>query len=244
MAYQHASARRHLRRAARSSAVLGLSAVAAAAFSLSAAAKPIEPVQPAATAVFVQRGAVAQTAERTTYTVRLGDTLSGIAARAGLDSWRPIFDANRNIVSNPDLIYPGQRLVIPAKGEVVKPLYRATAQATAHPASHTWTRTRRSTPTRHRTSQAARVAQPRASAAGGSVWDRLAQCESGGNWSTNTGNGFYGGLQFAAGTWQAVGGSGMPHQASRETQIAMAQRVLARQGWGAWPSCSAKLGLR
>jgi resuscitation-promoting factor RpfB len=77
----------------------------------------------------------------------------------------------------------------------------------------------------------------------GSVWDRLAECESGGNWSINTGNGFYGGLQFSLSTWRAYGGTGMPHEASREEQIAVAERVQAGQGWGAWPACTAKLGI-
>ncbi len=82
-----------------------------------------------------------------------------------------------------------------------------------------------------------------ANAASGSTWDALAQCESGGNWAINTGNGYYGGLQFTLGTWQANGGSGNPAAASRSAQIAVAERVLASQGWGAWPACSAKLGL-
>jgi resuscitation-promoting factor RpfB len=82
------------------------------------------------------------------------------------------------------------------------------------------------------------------STGGNSVWDRLAQCESGGNWSINTGNGFYGGLQFTASTWRAMGGSGLPHQASRETQIAVAKKLQARAGWGQWPGCTSKLGLR
>ena len=82
------------------------------------------------------------------------------------------------------------------------------------------------------------------SVASGSVWDRLAQCESGGNWSINTGNGFYGGLQFTPSTWRGYGGAGMPHQASREQQIAVAKKVQAGQGWGAWPACTAKLGIR
>ncbi|GAA1958114.1 hypothetical protein GCM10009798_17110 [Nocardioides panacihumi] len=78
----------------------------------------------------------------------------------------------------------------------------------------------------------------------GSVWDRLAGCESGGNWHTNTGNGYYGGLQFNIGTWQANGGSGRPDQASREQQIAVATRVRdASGGYGAWPACAASLGL-
>jgi len=77
----------------------------------------------------------------------------------------------------------------------------------------------------------------------GSIWDSLAQCESGGNWAIATGNGFYGGLQFTLQSWQAVGGSGMPNQASREEQIARGQALQAIQGWGAWPGCAAKLGL-
>jgi LysM repeat protein len=85
---------------------------------------------------------------------------------------------------------------------------------------------------------------PTASADPGSAWDRLAQCESGGNWAINTGNGFSGGLQFTSGTWRAFGGTGVAHHASREEQIVVAERVLAKQGWRAWPACSRKLGLR
>jgi hypothetical protein len=79
--------------------------------------------------------------------------------------------------------------------------------------------------------------------AGDSVWDQLAECESGGNWSINTGNGYYGGLQFSESSWHAVGGSGLPHQHSREEQIKRGKILQSQQGWGAWPSCSAKLGL-
>jgi resuscitation-promoting factor RpfB len=76
------------------------------------------------------------------------------------------------------------------------------------------------------------------------VWDRLAECESGGNWHINTGNGYYGGLQFSLGTWRAYGGTGLPSQHSRETQIAIATKLRnAQGGYGAWPACSAKLGL-
>ncbi|NLC98918.1 MAG: DUF348 domain-containing protein [Actinomycetales bacterium] len=77
-----------------------------------------------------------------------------------------------------------------------------------------------------------------------SVWDRLAKCESGGNWATNTGNGYYGGVQFSASTWRSVGGSGLPHQHSREEQIKRGKILQARAGWGQWPSCTRKLGLR
>ena len=81
-------------------------------------------------------------------------------------------------------------------------------------------------------------------AGGSTVWDQLAQCEAGGNWATNTGNGYYGGLQFSLGTWQANGGSGLPSNASRLTQIAIATKVRnASGGYGAWPACAASLGL-
>lgn len=83
-----------------------------------------------------------------------------------------------------------------------------------------------------------------ADAAPASIWDKIAQCESGGNWAINTGNGFSGGLQFTASTWRSFGGTGRAHQASRAQQIAVAERVLASQGWKAWPACSRKLGLR
>ena len=76
-----------------------------------------------------------------------------------------------------------------------------------------------------------------------STWDSLAQCESGGNWATNTGNGYTGGLQFSASTWAAHGGTGSAANASREQQIAVAEKVQASQGWSAWPACAAKLGL-
>jgi uncharacterized protein YabE (DUF348 family) len=75
------------------------------------------------------------------------------------------------------------------------------------------------------------------------VWDAIAECESGGNWAANTGNGYYGGLQFNLGTWQSYGGSGMPHENSREQQIAVAERVRdAEGGYGAWPHCGAQFG--
>lgn len=75
-------------------------------------------------------------------------------------------------------------------------------------------------------------------------WVALAQCESGGNWSINTGNGYYGGLQFALGSWRAVGGVGRPDQASAAEQMLRAEILLDEQGWGAWPYCARKLGLR
>jgi resuscitation-promoting factor RpfB len=81
-------------------------------------------------------------------------------------------------------------------------------------------------------------------ASGNTVWDQLAECESGGNWAINSGNGYYGGLQFSLSTWQAYGGTGYPHENSRETQIMIAERVRdATGGYGSWPACAAELGL-
>ncbi len=79
-----------------------------------------------------------------------------------------------------------------------------------------------------------------------SVWDEVAQCESGGDWSINTGNGYYGGLQFSNSTWKAYGGTAYAPRAdlaSREQQIAIAKKTLAGQGPGAWPVCGRRAGL-
>ncbi|MBW4716747.1 LysM peptidoglycan-binding domain-containing protein [Saccharothrix obliqua] len=82
------------------------------------------------------------------------------------------------------------------------------------------------------------VASGAATAEPGLDWDAVARCESGGDWSISTGNGYYGGLQFAPGTWRANGGEGMPHEATREEQIRVAENVLESQGPGAWPNCA------
>ena len=82
--------------------------------------------------------------------------------------------------------------------------------------------------------------------AGTSVWDDLARCESGGNWAANTGNGYYGGLQFSHGTWHGYGGGEFaeyPHEATREEQILVAERLRAARGYQPWPACRVKLGL-
>ena len=117
----------------------------------------------------------------------------------------------------------------------------------------------RATPPRRRTARraatgvsvAAALAAPlatagTANAATDSTWNQLAQCESGGDWQINTGNGYYGGLQFSDSTWDAFGGeryASTADQATREQQIAIAEKVLDAQGWGAWPACSSELGL-
>ncbi|WP_042403505.1 transglycosylase family protein [Streptacidiphilus carbonis] len=90
------------------------------------------------------------------------------------------------------------------------------------------------------------IAATSASAASVSTWDKVASCESGGDWSINTGNGYYGGLQFSASTWSAYGGSQYASTADHATkgqQISIAEKVLASQGPGAWPVCGPKAGL-
>jgi LysM repeat protein len=221
----------HLGRAARLSAVTGLgAAVLVSAFALPATAEPVDAVQRGQTKII----AATTDKQRKKVTVKQGDSLSKIAKKAKLSSWRPIWDLNKKI-HHPNLIHPGQKLLLPVKGEKVKhrplPALAVTravsTERSAAPAS-----------------SSGRATVTRSASAGGSVWDRLAQCESGGNWGINTGNGYSGGLQFAQGTWAANGGSGSAHNASRAEQIRVAERVRASQGWGAWPACSSRLGLR
>jgi LysM repeat protein len=168
-------------------------------------------------------------------TVQPGDYLEKIATANQTTSLR-IYYANTDI-ANPDLIYPNEQVRIPTADESLTPREVPVNQQIATP-----------TPAQASTEAApAPRPAPKATAnfapGDGSVWDHLAACESGGNWAINTGNGFYGGLQFTLSTWQSLGGSGLPSDASREEQIARAEALQARSGWGQWPACSAKLGL-
>ncbi len=164
--------------------------------------------------------------------VKAGDYLEKIASE-NKTTYPRLYDANTQI-SDPNLIYPGDKLRIPRGDEVLasRTAVEPQPQTVAKPA-------KKKTTTSY---QPQAVAAP--AIADGSVWDAIARCESGGNWAINTGNGYYGGLQFTLGSWQAVGGIGYPHQASREEQITRGKLLQARQGWGAWPACTSKLGLR
>lgn len=168
-----------------------------------------------------------------------GDTLQEIA-KENSTTYPRMFYANKQL-KDPDIIYPGQRLRVPDGKEKLskRPLGESVAVAQ---------KVTRTTYKQYRTySQSASSSSNRVAAASnvsGGVWDRLAACESGGNWSINTGNGYYGGLQFTQSSWRAVGGSGSPNNASKSEQIARAKMLQARQGWGAWPACTAKMGLR
>lgn len=177
-----------------------------------------------------------------TVTVQDGDYLAKIAADHNTTYLR-LYYANTN-VTNPDLIFPGDTLRIPADSETLTARELVSSapveikqEVAANPAADTQPVAAAATPT----PRPVAVAAP--SIGDGSVWDRIAACESGGNWAINTGNGFYGGLQFTLSSWQAVGGTGYPNQASREEQIARGVMLQARQGWGAWPVCSTRAGV-
>lgn len=175
--------------------------------------------------------------------VQPGDSLTKIAANHETTYVR-LFNANESI-KDPDLIYPGDEVRIPKPDEQLPE--RPLPVETPAPVPAAKQTVKQSQPATNKV-QAAKprpaVSAPAPAVASGGVWDRLAQCEAGGNWSINTGNGYYGGLQFTLSSWRAVGGSGYPHQASKSEQIARGEKLLAIQGWGAWPACTKKLGLR
>ena len=159
-----------------------------------------------------------------------GDTLSKIADEHST-TYQRLFYANPDI-SNPNIIVPGQKIRIPFGDEV---LAERALPVEAPVASHTYTAPARA------------AAQATPVVADGSVWDALARCESGGNWAINTGNGYYGGLQFNYSTWLSNGGGAYAERAdlaTREQQIDIASRLQAARGWSPWPACSSSLGLR
>lgn len=174
------------------------------------------------------------------YTVQQGDSLSTVAAHTygKAADWPAVWWVNRHQVANPNLIAAGQRLRLPASGQV--PAWMARAAQAAIPAPPPG-------PAAVSIPQASPAAAAPVSAAapassGGANWSAIAACESTGNWSANTGNGFYGGLQFTEQTWLGYGGgqyASSANLATKAQQIAVAERVLAGQGIGAWPVCGA-----
>ena len=174
------------------------------------------------------------------YTVRPGDTLSDIARQeyGSRADWPALWWTNRHNISNPDAIVAGQKLRLstwhPHKAWLQRAAMAAAGPVLAAPPSS-------QSPSSLPVATSSTSSYPSYSS-GGVNWDAIAACESGGNWGTSTGNGFYGGLQFSQGTWDAYGGSQYASSASgasRSQQIAVAQRVLAGQGIGAWPVCGA-----
>jgi LysM repeat protein len=206
-------------------AAIALAGIFAAAFSMPAHAQATNkvavapPTPPAVVAVIV--------------IVNPGDNLS-VIAEAHQTTYARLFDANVQI-TDPNIIHPGDQLRIPTADEqlAVRPLPADAPIATQ--------------PVAAATAVTAPAKSYVSTPASGDVWDQIARCEAGGNWAINTGNGYYGGLQFTLGTWANHGGGAYAPRAdlaTREQQIDIAQRVLATQGWGAWPACTAKLGLR
>lgn len=183
----------------------------------SVASAPAQPVAPASVTV----------------TVQSGDTLSAIA-ELHETTYVKLFQANESIV-NPDIINPGDVVRVPAADEVLPDRQLPTAPVIVQQSAR---------PVTYNSASMQQIQNSAPAVASGSAWDQLAACESGGNWAINTGNGYYGGLQFTLATWRGVGGTGYPNQNSREEQIARAEILLARSGWGQWPACTAKLGLR
>jgi nucleoid-associated protein YgaU len=176
------------------------------------------------------------------YTIRPGDTLSAIAARAygSAADWPAIWWANRRQAPDPDMITTGQRLALPSSHQVPPWLARAAlaAAAAARPAPAAPAGAAPADP-----AAAAQASSPAPASSGGVNWSAIAACESGGNWAASTGNGFYGGLQFTEQTWLANGGGRYASSANLATpaqQVAVAQNVLASQGIGAWPACGAR----
>jgi len=171
------------------------------------------------------------------YTVKPGDTLSEIARHVygSRADWPALWWTNRHKVANPDAIVAGQRLRLSTWHPRKAWIERAARSASTPPAPAASAQQPSSLPV---------VTSSYPSYSGGGVnWDAIAACESGGNWGTSTGNGFSGGLQFSQGTWDAYGGgryASTAAGASRSQQIAVAQRVLAGQGIGAWPVCGAR----
>jgi LysM repeat protein len=175
--------------------------------------------------------------------VESGETLADIAGSYDhVASWRSLAEANADVISDPDLLIPGQVLMLtgaedaPAAPEA--PPEQAAPEADPEPEPQA------EPEPEAQTESEPDPAPEQSTATDAGVWDRLAQCESNGDWSANTGNGFYGGLQFEQSSWEWVGGSGMPHEASKQEQINRAEILLDRQGWDAWPACSDQLGLR
>jgi hypothetical protein len=181
------------------------------------------------------------------YTVQPGDSLSTIAAHTygNAADWPAVWWVNRHQMANPNLIAAGEQLRLPTSGQV--PTWMAHAAQAAIPASAPAPAAvsvpQASAPAAASVSTAAPASSTAAPASsGGANWSAIASCESGGNWSANTGNGFYGGLQFTEQTWLGYGGgqyASAANQATEAQQITVAERVLAGQGIGAWPVCGA-----
>jgi LysM repeat protein len=168
-------------------------------------------------------------AEPKVHVVAAGDSLSTIATAEQLDSWRPLWNANTDL-QNPDLIYEGQKLTVPQGPTEDRPVPEAAVAPVA--AVQTTTPVRASAATQ----SSYRAATTNYAAGSPGVFERIRMRESGGNYATNTGNGYYGAYQFTLGTWRGVGGSGLPSDASPAEQDMRAQMLYNQRGCSPWPN--------
>lgn len=180
------------------------------------------------------------------YRVRSGDTLSRIAKRTygHANRWPALWWVNRHRVHNPNSLRAGQWLHV-SRWHPRTPLWLRHKSLAAIPKPKPAPVHHATVVVRHHSDPAPAPVQD-TSYVSGSIWDCIAKYESGGNWSINTGNGYYGGLQFTEQTWLGYGGGAYASRAdlaSPSDQIAVAQKVQASQGWGAWPVTSVKCGV-
>jgi hypothetical protein len=132
--------------------------------------------------------------------------------------------------------------VVPTTTAAPAPVVSAAPVTTAAPATTTTTAAPTTTTTAPKPTTTTTAAPALGDPDATRTWDALADCESGGDWDKDTGNGYYGGLQFSQASWENVGGEGLPSEASKATQIEMGKRLQGRQGWAAWPTCARELG--
>lgn len=182
----------------------------------------------------------------TTYQVAEGDHLVAIAEEHDLDSWVVLYAVNHEDIDHPDVILIGQELDIPASPDQVDVDAVDIPSDTSLPEPDGDEGSAGAASEEAQPTSGSSHSSHGSQSASAGVWDRLAECESNGDWSANGGR-FSGGLQFHPQTWAAHGGQEFAPtaaQASRGQEIAVAERVLASQGWSAWPACSSELGLR
>jgi LysM repeat protein len=169
--------------------------------------------------------------------IKEGDTLDGIATDHQT-TWPRLYDAN-TFIEDPNVIHPGEKVRVPDTNEQLAHREIATEPVAVEAPTN-------NTPVSKPVTPKPKPAPVTPVVSTGSVWDALASCESGGNWAISTGNGYYGGLQFTAGTWISNGGgvyAPTANLATREQQITVASKLQSARGWAPWPACSAKLGL-
>jgi LysM repeat protein len=161
------------------------------------------------------------------YTVQTGDNLSEIAQTENLSSWTLLWDANTNL-TNPDLIYAGEKLIVPQGPVTARPIPGQVAASEPQAPEATTISQESTTP--YQASSA-----NYASGVGG-ILARVRMRESGGNYAANTGNGYYGAYQFSLSTWESVGGTGLPSNASPAVQDQLAEKLYAERGCEPWPN--------